>query len=201
MLTHVVLEWARGLGGDIWMNIDISLAPCGVSAGVTRACKTLTKKQSLPVTEVFLFLSPSAVQFCLLRETIKVNHYCIWHSEMLSEVDQVARLWKLRIQTNWDRDVCWTNSFLWHPHLCKSVGCQKKQPAPIWTSPFLQHRLTVYIILCEECLSAWGTRGGKVLSFRVLEIAVSAREALWQSHFKGQGSNYPIPCCCRLFPL
>lgn len=54
MLTHVVLEWARGLGKDIWMNIDISLAPCGVSAGGTRACKTLTKERSPPVTEIFL---------------------------------------------------------------------------------------------------------------------------------------------------
>lgn len=55
MLTHVVSEWARGLGKDIWMNIDISLAPCGVSAGGTRACKTLTKERSPPVTEIFLF--------------------------------------------------------------------------------------------------------------------------------------------------
>lgn len=63
MLTHVVVEWTRGLGKDIWMNIDISLAPCGVSAGGMGACKTLTKEWLPPVTDIFLSvfssLSPS----------------------------------------------------------------------------------------------------------------------------------------------
>lgn len=114
MLTHVVSEWARGLGKDIWMNIDISLAPCGVSAGGTRACKTLTKERSPPVTEIFLlfyFFFPTRMQYStlFLWTEIKVNHCCyMWHSKLLRKVDQVTSCLalKLRIQTNWDRIVC-----------------------------------------------------------------------------------------------
>lgn len=49
---------ARGLGKYIWMNIDISLAPCGVSSGERNACKTLKNihRQSL---NFLLLFSPS----------------------------------------------------------------------------------------------------------------------------------------------
>lgn len=57
MLTHVVSEWARGLGKDIWMNIDISLAPCGVSAGGMRACETLKNGCRQSLKYVFFFFS------------------------------------------------------------------------------------------------------------------------------------------------
>lgn len=77
MLTHVVSEWARGLGKYIWMNIDISLAPCGVSSEGMRACKTLTKEQSPLVIEIVppLFISSTRMQYsAFLWTEIKVNH-------------------------------------------------------------------------------------------------------------------------------
>ncbi len=53
---------------DIWMNIDISLAPCGVSTGGTRACKTLTEERPPPVTETLLlfFFFPTRMKYSTL---------------------------------------------------------------------------------------------------------------------------------------
>lgn len=56
---------------DIWMNIDISLAPCGVCAGGARACKTFTEERSLIFSgkiKIKLFCDAAVCSFTIKQE-------------------------------------------------------------------------------------------------------------------------------------
>lgn len=84
---------ARGLGKCVWMNIDISLAPSGVSSVGMKACKTLTKEHLPQDTDCFFsnLSHMNAVQYSLLdRDQRK--------SMLFFTTFKTART-----QSNWDR--------------------------------------------------------------------------------------------------